>query len=175
MIWEMGHNLCYSASERAKYAAIILRNKGGTLDATDYKILRALGVNARVSNAELARFVGLSAPSVAERIRRLEDCGAIQGYTIRANPAALGLPISAWLRIRPVPGELQHVAAILSQLPEIVECDRVTGDDCFVARAHVRSVGHLEKLIDRLIPFSMTNTAIIQSSPIERRLPCIDP
>ena len=58
-------------------------------------------------------------------------------------------------------------------LPEIVECDRITGEDCFIARAHIQSVDDLEKLIDQVIPYAMTNTSIIQSSPVKRRLPSI--
>jgi Lrp/AsnC family leucine-responsive transcriptional regulator len=108
-------------------------------------------------------------------MKRLEEAGVIQGYSARINPAALGLPLTAWLRVRPVPGELARVADILRVLPEIVECDRVTGEDCFVARAHLRSVTELERLIDRIIPFAMTNTAIVQSSPVERRLPPLSP
>ena len=147
------------------------RYENTALDVIDRKILNALTKNARVSNAELARRVNLSPPSVAERIRRLEEAGVIEGYTAKVNPAALGLPISAWLRIRPVPGELERVARILNELPEVAECDRITGEDCFVARVHVQSVGHLETLIDQLISWSMTNTSIIQSSPVKRRLP----
>ncbi len=122
-------------------------------------------------SAELARAVGLSAPSVAERLRRLQDGGVIEGYAVRLNPAALGLPLSAWLRIRPVPGQLAAVAEIICKLPEIVQCDRVTGEDCFIALAHVGSVADLERVIDRIIPHAMTNTAIIQSSPVEPRSP----
>ena len=83
-----------------------LRYEDGPIDPVDRKLLAALIDNARISTAELARTVGLSAPSVAERIRRLEEAGVIEGYTVRINPEALGLPISAWLRIRPVPGAL---------------------------------------------------------------------
>jgi Lrp/AsnC family leucine-responsive transcriptional regulator len=97
----------------------------------------------------------------------------IEGYSVKINAAALGLPLAAWLRIRPIPGQLQKVAEILQALPEIVECDRVTGEDCFIARAHLRSVADLERLIDEIIPYAMTNTSIIQSSPVERRLPPI--
>jgi Lrp/AsnC family leucine-responsive transcriptional regulator len=143
------------------------------IDATDARILRILSEDARISTAELARTIGLSAPSVAERMKRLEEAGIIEGYGARINPAALGLSLTAWLRVRPVPGELGRVADILRSLPEVVECDRVTGEDCFVARAHLRSVAELERLIDRIIPFAMTNTAIVQSSPVERRLPPI--
>ena len=152
-----------------------LRYENGNVDAVDRKLLDALIANARTSNAELARLVGLSAPSVAERIKRLEEAGVIEGYTATINPGALGLPIAAWLRIRPIPGELHRVAQILRDLPEIVECDRITGEDCFIARAHLRSVGDLETLIDELISYAMTNTSIIQSSPVERRLPRFAP
>ncbi len=148
-----------------------LRYENGSVDAIDRKLLDALIESSRTSNAELARLVGLSAPSVAERIKRLEEAGVIEGYTTTINPKALGLPIAAWLRIRPTPGELHRVAQILRDLPEIVECDRITGEDCFLARAHVRSVADLETLIDELISYAMTNTSIIQSSPVKRRLP----
>jgi Lrp/AsnC family leucine-responsive transcriptional regulator len=150
-----------------------LRYENGGIDPVDAKILRALAKDARTSTAELSRAVGLSAPSVSERVKRLEESGVIEGYSVKINAAALGLPLAAWLRIRPIPGQLQKVAEILRALPEIVECDRVTGEDCFIARAHLRSVADLEKLIDEIIPYAMTNTSIIQSSPVERRLPPI--
>jgi len=154
-----------------EYSVNRLRYENGTIDPVDRKLLDALIENSRTSNAELARLVGLSAPSVAERIKRLEEAGVIEGYSATVNPGALGLPIAAWLRIRPIPGKLHTVAQILRDLPEIVECDRITGEDCFIARAHVRSVGDLETLIDELISYAMTNTSIIQSSPVKRRLP----
>lgn len=147
-----------------------LRSSAASLDRVDAAILTALARDARLSVAELARRVRLSPPSVAERIRRLEEAGVITGYAATVDPAALGLPLAAWLRIRPLPGELGRVAGILERLPAIVECDRITGDDCFLARAHVRSVAELEALIDEIIPFATTNTAIIQSSPVPRRL-----
>ena len=150
-----------------------LRYENGTLDGIDVRILDALVADARISVADLARAVGLSPPSVSERMKRLEEAGVIGGYTVRINPQALGLPLAAWLRIRPIPGELKRVAEILRGLPAIVECDRITGDDCFIARAHVRSVAELESLIDAIIPYAMTNTSIIQSSPVPRRLPPI--
>ena len=147
------------------------RYEDGPLDAIDARILKALAEDARTSVADIARLVGLSGPSVSERIRRLEESGVIEGYTVRINALEIGLPIAAWLRVRPLPGELARVADILRDLSEIVECDRVTGDDCFIAKAHVRSMEHLERVIDRIIPFAMTNTSIIQSSPVGRRLP----
>lgn len=148
-----------------------LRYESGDLDAIDLRILRILVEDARVSVAEIARAVGMSSPSISERIKRLQERGTIEGYTIKINPAAFGLPLSAWLRIRPVPGQLATVADILRDIPEISTCDRVTGEDCFVARVHVRSVTDLERVIDRIIPYAMTNTSIIQSAPVAARLP----
>jgi Lrp/AsnC family leucine-responsive transcriptional regulator len=150
-----------------------LRDRNIDLDPVDARILSALTADARVTVAELARFVGLSAPSAAERIRRLEESGVIEGYAASLDPRALGLKVAAWLRVRPVPGGLNTVADILRTLPEIVECDRVTGEDCFVARAHVKSIEDLERLIDQIIPHAMTTTSIIQSTLVKRRPPPI--
>ena len=148
-----------------------LRSNNAPLDAVDARILRALTKDARVRLADLSRAIGLSSPSTAERIRRLEEAGVIDGYTARLDPAALGLPIAAYLRIRPLPGALATVVDIIKNIDAIVECDRVTGEDCFIARAHVRSIADLEAVIDRIIPHAMTNTSVIQSSPVKRRLP----
>lgn len=150
-----------------------LRYKNNPLDQIDGLILQSLAGDARISTAEIARKVGLSPPSVAERIKRLEEAGVITGYTATIDPRALGLELAAWIRIRPMPGQFRKVADIVSKLPAIVECDRITGEDCFIARAHVRSVGELEALIDEIIPHAMTNTSLVQSSPVERRLPPI--
>ncbi|MEM8588215.1 MAG: Lrp/AsnC family transcriptional regulator [Pseudomonadota bacterium] len=148
-----------------------LRYGIGVLDAIDLALLQALSSEARLSIAALARRVGLSAPSVSERLKRLEEMGVIEGYVAQINPRALGYHLAAWLRIRPIPGQLPKVAEIVRSLPQIVSCDRVTGEDCFIARALVRSVEDLESLIDKIIPYATINTSIIQSSPVEPRLP----
>jgi Lrp/AsnC family transcriptional regulator, leucine-responsive regulatory protein len=148
-----------------------LRFRNGPLDATDVALLRALARDARATMADLARAVGLSPPSAAERVRRLEEAGVIRGYAAVIDPAALGLAVAAYVRVRPVPGQLARVAELLLGLEAVVECDRVTGEDCFVARAHVRSVAELEALIDRLVPYATTHTSIVQSTPVKRRPP----
>jgi Lrp/AsnC family transcriptional regulator, leucine-responsive regulatory protein len=152
-----------------------LRNENADLDALDARILSALAADARTRIADLARLVGLSPPSVAERVRRLEEAGVIERYTLVIDPRAIGLTVAAWMRVRPMPGELKTVAEILRNLPEIVECDRVTGEDCFVARAHLKSIEDLERLIDQIIPHAMTTTSIIQSTLVKRRAPPIAP
>lgn len=144
---------------------------GVALDAADRLILSALADNARISLADLGRLLGMSAQSAAERTRRLEDLGVISGYTVKLDPAALGLAIGAYIRISPAMGELPRVAALLADIPEIVECDRITGDDCFIAKVFVARIEELERVIDRLLPYARTNTAIIQSSPLSRRAP----
>ena len=148
-----------------------LRYKNGSIDEIDRLILRSLVKDARISTAEIARKVALSPPSVAERIKRLEEAGIITGYTATIDPRAVGLELTAWIRIRPMPGQLRKVADILNGLDAVVECDRITGEDCYLARAHVKSVGELEVLIDEIMPYAMTNTSLVQSSPVARRLP----
>lgn len=148
-----------------------VRYVDGALDALDTAILAALAQDARTPMRELAQRVGLSAPSTTERVRRLEAAGVIEGYTVRVNPEAIGLAVGAILRIRPMPGELQRVAAMLASIPEITTCDRVTGDDCFIAKAQVPSVAELETLINDLLPYASTNTCVIVSTLVAPRLP----
>lgn len=141
------------------------------LDEIDEMILTTLIENGRTSTAELARKVKLSSPSVAERVKRLEEAGIITGYSATISPEAIGLPIAVWFRVRPVPGEMKRVADIIQSIPEITQCDRVTGEDCFLARASLASIADMERVIDLIVPYAMTNTSIIQSSPVENRLP----
>ncbi|WP_299424693.1 Lrp/AsnC family transcriptional regulator [uncultured Shimia sp.] len=147
-----------------------LRSEGGVLDHVDVAILRALSADARIARAELARRVGLSAPSVADRVRRLEDVGIITGYAAQINPAKLGYGLTVLIRARPMPGEMGNMIAAIQDTPQIVVCERVSGEDCFVARAHVRDVAEMEAVIDRLVPFGATNSSIVQSSPVSERL-----
>lgn len=147
--------------------------QNGGLDLIDSKILKVMSENVRISTAELGRRIGLSSPSVAERVRRLEESGVIRGYRVDIDPQALGYNASAWLNIRPVPGELYRVAELLLDIPEITQCERVTGEDCFLAKVHVPHVKDLEAVIDRIIPYAMTRTSVIQSVRVEERLPPI--
>jgi Lrp/AsnC family leucine-responsive transcriptional regulator len=142
---------------------------GALLDETNRRLLAELQADARLSLAELGRRVGLSSPAVAERLQRLERDGVILGYHARIDPRALGFALSAVIRVRPAPRRLAQVAAVARDAPEVVECRRITGDDCYVILAHVRSVEHLEELIDRFTPYGQTTTSIVQSSPVPPR------
>ena len=124
-----------------------------------------------ISVRELAQQVGLSSPSIAERILKLKDAGAIQGYTVIVDPSAFGLEVSAFLQLRAMPGQTGNVAQMLCDIPQVVEAYRVTGADCFVARIVVCDVQQLETVVVRFIQFASTHTVIIQSSTVARRLP----
>jgi Lrp/AsnC family leucine-responsive transcriptional regulator len=141
----------------------------GLLDATNLRLLAELQADARVSLAELGRRVGLSSPAVAERVRRLEDEGVITAYRAEVDPRKLGYGLGVVIRIRPAPRLLADVAQLARDTPEIVECHRVTGDDCYVMTAYVRDVEHLEAVIDEFAAYGQTTTSIMQSSPVPRR------
>jgi Lrp/AsnC family leucine-responsive transcriptional regulator len=142
---------------------------GAPLDATNRRLLAELQADARLSLAELGRRVGLSSPAVAERLQRLEDDGVIRGYHAELDPRALGFALSVVVRIRPAPRQLHKVADLARATPEVVECRRITGDDCYVMLAHVRSVEHLEEVIDRFAPYGQTTTSLVQSAPVPPR------
>jgi Lrp/AsnC family transcriptional regulator, leucine-responsive regulatory protein len=139
------------------------------LDATNLRLIAELQADARLSLAELGRRVALSSPAVAERLRRLEEAGVITGYRAVVDPRRLGFGFGVVIRIRPAGRKLALVADILRDTPEVVECHRVTGDDCYIAFAYVRDVEHLERVIDRFTPHGQTTTSIMQSSPVPRR------
>jgi Lrp/AsnC family leucine-responsive transcriptional regulator len=139
------------------------------LDTTDIELLQELEIDARLSLAELGRRVGLSPPAVADRLERLEESGVIRAYRAEIDPRALGYELAVVLRIRPAPRELKKVAELAQRTPEIVECHRITGDDCYLMKAHVRDVEHMEEVIDRFAIYGQTTTSIVQSSPVPTR------
>jgi Lrp/AsnC family leucine-responsive transcriptional regulator len=141
----------------------------GRLDDVDYLLIEELQSDGRLSLAELGRRVGLTPPAVADRLRRLEEQGAITGYTARVDPRALGYTLTAVLRIRPAPRMIGKVADLARATPEVVECLRITGEDCFIMRIHVRDVGHLEELIDAFVLYGQTTTSIVQSAAVPLR------
>ncbi|ENN89453.1 putative transcriptional regulator protein, AsnC family leucine-responsive regulatory protein [Rhizobium freirei PRF 81] len=141
------------------------------LDEIDQRMLEALARNARISLKELAEVAGLSSPSAAERLRRLEERGVISGFTVDIAPEAIGYPLQAIVRIRPLPGQLHVVERIIQETPEFIECDKVTGDDCFIGRLVVRSMGELDGILDKITERAETNTSMIKATPVKRRLP----
>jgi len=143
----------------------------GEIDAINIRILEELQRDPRLTMSELGRRVGMSSPAVTERVRRLEEAGVIQGYRLDLNPAALGLPIAAYVRIRPNAGQLPRIAELAQQIPEIVECHRVTGEDCFILKVYIPAIDQLDRLLDSFLLYGSTTTTIIQSSPVPLRPP----
>lgn len=139
------------------------------LDEVNLRLLSELQADARLSLAELGRRVGLSSPAVAERVARLEQEQVILGYHARLNPRAVGLALSAVIRAKPAPRQLHLVGELAKQTPEVVDCRRITGEDCYIMTVHVRSIEHLEEVIDRFAAHGQTTTSIIQSAPVPAR------
>ncbi|MFD2250509.1 Lrp/AsnC family leucine-responsive transcriptional regulator [Pseudochelatococcus lubricantis] len=140
-------------------------------DDLDRRIIALLASDARMSLKDLAGHVGLSSPSTSERLKRLEEQGVIRGFTVEVDPARIGYTLQAIVRIRPLPGKLHVVQQLIVEVPEVTECDKVTGDDCFIARLHVRSIEQLDAILDRIADKAETNTAIVKTQPVMRRLP----
>jgi len=141
------------------------------IDTVNIRILEELQQDPRVTMSELGRRVGMSSPAVTERVRRLEDAGVIRGYRLDLNPTALGLSIAAYVRIRPNPGQLPRVAELAQQIPEVVECHRITGEDCFILKIYIPAIDQLDRLLDSFLLYGSTTTSIIQSSPVPLRPP----
>ncbi|SAL45158.1 transcription regulator AsnC [Caballeronia terrestris] len=141
------------------------------LDDIDCEMLSILADDARIAITELARRVGLSAPSTAERMRRLEAQGVIEGFEVRIAPRALGYTLQAIVRVKPLPGQLHLVEEEIRRIPEFVECDKVTGDDCFICRLYLRSIEQLDAILSKITERAETSTAIVKSTPVARRLP----
>lgn len=142
-----------------------------TLDSIDRALIRALAQNARQPVSALAQLVGLSAPSVTDRLRRLEGSGLLAGYTIDLDLKALGYRLSAIVRVKPLPGQLHWVQRLLEDQPAVIECDKVTGDDCFIVRIVLRDIEELDAILESFSERAETNSAIIKASPVPRRLP----
>lgn len=142
------------------------------IDDIDRRILEQLQADGRLSLAELGRRVSLSAPAVAERVARLERDGVITGYHARVSPRAIGYPVSAVVRVAPTSGSLERIRGIARETPEVVECHRITGEDCFFLKVYLRSLDELEPVLDRFTPYGRTTTSLIHSSPVtDRPLP----
>ena len=129
----------------------------------------------RATLAEIGGQVGLSGPAVGERIRRLREDGVIEGFTLRIDPAALGYTLEAIVRIKPRSRQMHLVEQMIRDEPRFTTCDRVTGEDCFVARLALMSVGELDDILLPLHERAETHTSIVKSSLLRERTPDLSP
>jgi Lrp/AsnC family leucine-responsive transcriptional regulator len=141
------------------------------LDSIDRKIITELSTEGRVALAELGRRVSLSSPAIAERVQRLERAGVITGYRAEIDPRALGYNLTAIVRVKPAAGQLSKIPDLARQIPEVAECHRITGEDCFYLKVHLRSIDDLSAVLDRFLVYGETTTSLINASPVPRRDP----
>ncbi|MCI0714479.1 MAG: Lrp/AsnC family transcriptional regulator [Chloroflexi bacterium] len=141
------------------------------LDEVNILLLHELQHDPRLTMSELGRRVGMSSPAVTERVRRMEEAGIILGYRLDINPVPLGLPITVYIRVRPNSGQLPRIAELARSIPEVVECHRITGEDCFILKAHIPAMDQLDRILDCLLAYGSTTTSIVQSSPVPHRPP----
>jgi Lrp/AsnC family leucine-responsive transcriptional regulator len=163
------------ASNEANKTGQRFKDSKVDLDQVNIRILQALADDPRLSMSALGRRIGLSAPAVTERVQRLERSGVIRGYRLDIDPAAIGLPVAAWVRVRPGPGQLMKIADLAKTMPEVVECHRITGEDCFLLKVYVPAVDQLETVLDRFLLYGNTTSSIVQSSPVPPRSVALPP
>jgi len=144
-------------------------NLTATVDDVSVQILRELQENARITFSELGRRVGLSPPAVAERVRGLEEAGVITGYRAEVNLEKIGLPLLAFIRVATDERTCGQFGSLVKEIPEVLECHRVTGGDSYIVKVAVSTVQHLEDLLNRLAVYGQTVTALALSSPVRNR------
>ena len=142
------------------------------LDAKDWQILESLQQDARIGYAELGRKVRLSAPAVAERVKRLEEAGVITGYRAVVDPHALGYAIDAMVRVRCDGGVCARIGALVTDIPEVLDCRRLAGEDSALLHVVAMSVPHLEVVLDRLLKLhgsiGTTTLVVLQAPHVNR-------
>ena len=138
-------------------------------DSTNIAVIRLLRDDPRMSVSELARRVKMSAPAVRERLQRLEEAGVLR-WRVDIEPRALGFPVAAYVRVRPAPGQLSKIAELAQRMPQVTECHRVTGEDCFVVKIYVTAIDQLDAVLDQFLAFGQTTTSLVQSTPVPTRL-----
>ena len=140
------------------------------IDEIGWKIIKELQINARITFAELGRRVGLTTPAVIERVRKLEDANIITGYRAIIDPAKVGFPVTAFIRMSITGIDYSHIIEEAKKASEVLECHRGTGGDSFILKVAVADVEHLQNLIDKLTPYGITTTSIVLSSPVNNRI-----
>ena len=140
------------------------------MDRYDQKIIKELQQDARISYTELGKLIGLSGPAVKERVNKLEDSGIIEGYRAQLNLSRLGYSLTVIINFKMNPGNIKHFIDKLKRMPEVVECNRVTGGDNMIMKVLLKNTEELEKLINKLIEYGVPTTSVVLSTPIKDRI-----
>jgi Lrp/AsnC family transcriptional regulator, leucine-responsive regulatory protein len=146
-----------------------MNNKDLLCDHKNVTLLRLLEKNPRAPISQLARRIGMSNPAVKERLVRLEETGILIGYRLELNPKELGYNVTAFVRVRPIPGHLNKIAELAQTIPEVTECHRITGEDCFILKVFLKEISNLDRVLDKFLAHGQTTTSIVQSSPVPPR------
>jgi Lrp/AsnC family leucine-responsive transcriptional regulator len=162
-------------AESSPEAGSAYGSNNSLLDPVNRSLLAVLHADPRISMSALGRKVGMSAPAVTERVQRMERAGIITGYRMDIDPAALGLPVLAFARIRPSAGQLPKIAELAASLPQVTECHRITGEDCFLVKVHAAGVPQLEEVLDKFLLYGQTTTSIVVTSPVPPRPLPVEP
>ena len=146
-----------------------MNSKALLADNKNVTLLRVLEKDPRAPVSQLARRIGMSSPAVKERLLRLQEAGILAGYRLDLSPKELGYNVTAFVRVRPLPGHLNKVAELAQSTPEVTECHRVTGEDCFILKVFLKEISNLDRVLDRFLAQGQTTTSIVQSSPVPPR------
>ena len=138
-------------------------------DSFGRNLLISLQKNPRATVAELSRQIGLSQTRTAERLRRMEEVGIIEGYAVELNREALGLPILAYVRLTCSGGRYKRFLEFVQDAEYVQECHHLTGGDAFLLKIAAVSMEQLEKVIETLLPFGDPTTSLVLSSPVKGR------
>lgn len=133
------------------------------IDETDVRILRELQTDSRLSIRELSKRINLSPPSVAERVRRLEDNNVIEGYTISINKKKLGFGIDCIIEVTMKDGQHEKFKNFIQDYEYSEWCYRIAGSACFLVKLSVASLGDIEQFIDGISSYALTETSIVFS------------
>jgi Lrp/AsnC family leucine-responsive transcriptional regulator len=141
------------------------------LDETGWQLIDELQKNARITNTELGQRVGLTSSAVADRIHRMEDAGIIVGYHAKVDLEKVGLPVLAVVRLATIAGlSCEYAASQVGKIPEVLECNRTTGDDSMIVKIAATSTDHLTKILDQLSRYGTPATSIVRSKPMIRSI-----
>jgi len=140
------------------------------IDAVGWKLLRLLQENARLSFRQIGEAIGLTAPAVAERVRRMEDAGILMGYHAEVDLAKVGLPVLAFVHLTSNANQSRRIRAAVVEMPEVIECHCVTGSESYILKVAVASVPRLERLLIALTEFGEVRTSLVLSSQVTRRV-----